>query len=117
MVFAIGVDAIYYDKQTLSGRNKLFTAFTRTKAWLRVSGMGEYAEYFFREIKTSMDNSPELVFTVPDPKKIRSMKRDLSNTTKEIYALREAYDDLIKKGMTREQIELELEVVGRDVKK
>ena len=57
-VFALGVDAI--PLRTRSGRNRLFTAFTRTKAWLRVSGIGAPASLIFGEIESALAHFPYL---------------------------------------------------------
>ncbi|MER8608267.1 ATP-binding domain-containing protein, partial [Mesorhizobium sp. M1233] len=54
VVFAAGVDAVTIASR--SGRNKLFTAFTRTKAWLRVSGVGANASVVCKEIQTALAN-------------------------------------------------------------
>jgi superfamily I DNA and RNA helicase len=62
VVFACGIDAV--PAQTRSGRNKLFTAFTRTKAWLRVSGIGSPSEEFSREMRTALDCFPHMEFTI-----------------------------------------------------
>jgi superfamily I DNA and RNA helicase len=59
---ACGIDAV--PPQTRSGRNKLLTAFTRTKAWLRVSGIGSPAEEFSREMRTALDRFPHMEFII-----------------------------------------------------
>ncbi len=64
VVFALGVDAI--PLKVRSGRNRLFTAFTRTKAWLRVSGIGQPAKEVCTEIEAALNHLPRLEFTMPD---------------------------------------------------
>jgi superfamily I DNA and RNA helicase len=76
VVFAAGVDAI--PLRTRSGRNKLFTAFTRTKAWLRVSGIGTPASVISKEIESALAHFPFLEFEMPDLNKIELIQRDLS---------------------------------------
>ena len=39
-------ESMLFTGTTRSGRNKLFTAFMRTKAWLRISGIGKPAAQF-----------------------------------------------------------------------
>ena len=41
MVFVIGCDVFEDKKDSRIMRNKVFTAFTRAKIWLRISGTGE----------------------------------------------------------------------------
>lgn len=63
MVYAIALDNIAEDESNLSLRNHLFIALTRTRAWVRISGVGNYPLYqeFHRLLKS--DNS--LTFTLP----------------------------------------------------
>lgn len=46
MVYVVGADAIGTNqKDDIISRNKLFTAFTRAKAWLRITGCNENFNY------------------------------------------------------------------------
>ncbi|MEN4052701.1 ATP-binding domain-containing protein [Sulfurimonas sp. NWX79] len=103
MVFAAGLDALYSQRNTIRGRNKLFTAFTRTKAWLRVSGAGENINVFFDEIKQSLDNSPNLRFTIQE---IRTIQRDLDTNPQEMKEFQQMILDLKKKGYSKEQLKM-----------
>lgn len=107
-VFAAGIDAIYQEKEKRSGRNKLFTAFTRTKAWLKVSGMGERANFFFNEIEKSLENAPSLIFRVPDRHEIETIQRDLAEKPQEMVKLQDLVEKLIEQGYSKEQIQMEL---------
>ena len=115
MVFAAGIDGIFKDKATRKGRNRLFTAFTRTKAWLRVSGLGEKAQLFFNEIDQSIKNSPSLVFKVPDASEIETIQRDLNSRPQEFEKMSEMYNTLLKKGFTKEEIHAELDSSDGDL--
>ncbi|RXE47296.1 DEAD/DEAH box helicase [Chromohalobacter israelensis] len=107
-VFAAGIDAIYAEKEKRSGRNKLFTAFTRTKAWLKVSGMGKEARFFFSEIQKSIENSPSLIFRVPDTHEIETIQRDLADKPQEMVKLQDLFSQLLEQGYSSEQIQMEL---------
>lgn len=76
VVCAVGVDGVV--TSTRSGRNKLFTAFTRTKAWLRVSGYNGAATNVCAEIDAAEKHFPYIEFTMPDLKKVELIQRDLS---------------------------------------
>lgn len=78
-VFAIGVDALLPMRRSRVGRNRLFTALTRAKAWLWVSGLREGARFFAEEIQKALANSPRLQFQYPDPKTVETLQRDLSD--------------------------------------
>ena len=50
MVFVIGCDVFDDGKNSRTMRNKVFTAFTRAKVWLRISGVGLKEKELYREI-------------------------------------------------------------------
>ncbi|NGZ69230.1 ATP-binding domain-containing protein, partial [Vibrio aestuarianus subsp. cardii] len=110
-VFSIGIDALFNKRNLRSGRNKIFTAFTRTKAWLKVSGIGSRVDGFFSEIEESLKNSPSLNFIVPNADMIR---RDHDDKPQEILKLQELYGALLEKGYTEEQIQIELKFNNSD---
>ena len=90
----------------IKGRNKLFTAFTRTKAWRRVSGIGQYIDVFFEEIRKSLDNSPNLTFTIQE---ISTIQRDLNTDPQEMKELVELVSTLKEKGISTEQLKMVFE--------
>jgi len=102
-VFVLGVDAV--SLRTRSGRNKLFTAFTRSKAWLRVSGIGPVAEAIQNEINVAHLNFPFLRFTMPDLHAVELIQRDLSERTIKANKIRGEYlARLREEGFSEEEI-------------
>jgi superfamily I DNA and RNA helicase len=75
-VHVIGADAVF-QYPTKGNRNRLFTAMTRAKAWLRVTGVGPAADRLAKEIEAAKANSPYLRFKYPSEAEIEMMKRDL----------------------------------------
>nr|WP_255710706.1 ATP-binding domain-containing protein [Mycetohabitans sp. B4] len=62
-------------------RNRLFTAITRSKAWVRVIGHGEGMSHLIQEFQRLKQNDFRLYFTYPTDSvlgKIRIAYRDLS---------------------------------------
>ena len=111
-VFAIGVDGV--NRHLRSGRNKLFTAFTRTKAWLRVSGVGQTARAICNEIDKALQNFPDLRFEMPDLKKVDLVQRDLSRRTVRAKKIRADFIKQMKsEGFTDDEIN---ELLSLDVK-
>jgi len=96
-VLVIGIDSLFFTEGSHYSRNRIFTAFTRAKAWLRVSGIGSNAELFFNELQKSLSKSPQLEFVQPDPKYIETLQRDLSEKSQKLKELQRNY---------REQLEL-----------
>ena len=78
-VYILGIDGLFR-KVTPRTRNMAFTAMTRAKGWLSISGIGQDAKAFEAEIQTAKMNFPNLVFTYPDSEQLKFMKRDLAAT-------------------------------------
>lgn len=89
VVCAIGVDAA--NTKTRAGRNKIFTALTRTKGWLRVSGIGTSATKLIAEIEKARRNFPRLKFKMPDLEAVELIQRDLSERQAKLRKLREEW--------------------------
>ena len=103
VVFAVGIDAI--SPRTRSSRNRLFTAFTRAKAWLRVSGIGELAVAFENEIRTALERFPYLDFTMPDLRQVELIQRDLSERHAKAMKIRNEFTKRLRsEGFSEDEI-------------
>ncbi|MEN9869691.1 MAG: hypothetical protein RLZZ171_674, partial [Cyanobacteriota bacterium] len=61
LVYLVGLDRIA-ELDNISLRHQLFTALTRTRAWINISGVGDYALY--QELTQLMKSGDCLTFTV-----------------------------------------------------
>lgn len=95
-VIVLGIDALFYTRNSRNSRNKIFTAFTRAKAWLRISGVHDNARYFINEINRAKEHSPNLVFIQQDPALIDTIQRDLSDKKKELKKLKEQMEEQLE---------------------
>jgi superfamily I DNA and RNA helicase len=103
VVCAVGVDGVATG--TRSGRNKLFTAFTRTKAWLRVSGFNGAAAGVSEEIESAMKHFPYIEFKMPDLKKVELIQRDLSARNVRAKKIRDEFTKRMRsEGFTDDEI-------------
>lgn len=108
LVYVIGVDTFCDQKDSRIARNKLFTAFTRSKAWLNVTGMGGKTYLLVQEINMALSKMPNLEFVYPNIEQMEVFQRDLApiNITK--AALREKVQKLRaeaeKLGMTKDEL-------------
>jgi superfamily I DNA and RNA helicase len=75
-VHVVGADAVFHIPSK-GNRNRLFTAMTRAKGWLRVTGVGAAAKRLMKEIEHARENSPFLRFKYPSAADLETMKRDL----------------------------------------
>ena len=62
MVFVVGCDIFDNEKDSRAMRNKIFTAFTRAKVWLRISGVNIKDSNLLKEIEELRKNDYKLIF-------------------------------------------------------
>ena len=106
LVYVIGVDTFHAQKDSRIARNKLFTAFTRSKAWLTITGMGERTNTLIKEIKMALSKMPNLEFVYPNIEQMEVFQRDLPPINAKKAILREEYQKLIAKA-EREGLSIE----------
>jgi superfamily I DNA and RNA helicase len=108
VVAVMGCDAVPLTSRT--GRNRLFTAFTRTKGCLRITGMGKNFGPLKAEISKAESNSPHMKFVMPDLKRIETIQRDLSEKDAKIQRVRSEIERMIEEnGLTEEDINFVLQ--------
>jgi superfamily I DNA and RNA helicase len=74
-------------------RNRLFTAITRSKAWVRVLGIGPHMEALKAEFEKAKVNNFELRFQYPtdeERKQITTVNRDMSKAEQERFAKKQS---------------------------
>jgi len=74
LVYVYGFEDVarnYGDEDVVRRRNKAFTAMTRSKGWLVLTGVGKDAETLFDEIAAILKEPGRVTFTVPEMKKIQ----------------------------------------------
>jgi superfamily I DNA and RNA helicase len=72
----MGVESLFAGFTTVRERNMLFTAMTRAKGLLRMSGIGEPARRFAKEVSRALMEFPDLVFTYPGKARIKQIRKD-----------------------------------------
>ena len=66
MVYLLGLDHIAAAEAEIAKRNQLFVALSRSKAWVSVSGIGDYS--FYNEFKAVLKSGSRFKFTFKRPK-------------------------------------------------
>jgi superfamily I DNA and RNA helicase len=103
VVHVIGIDATVLKLR--GERNKIFTAFTRTKAWLRVSGMGGSTAKIIEEMEKAEENFPALRFVMPDLSRLDTIQRDLSLRAIKAKKIRIEYlEKLAREGLSEDDV-------------
>ena len=114
MVYVVGVDSLFKTYAGPRERNMLFTAMTRAKGWVRVSGIGSSAELCKQEIAMALANFPNLVFTYPSRQQLKVMKRDLADKARRKQRMERMLDEVLSE-MSPDEIDRFME--QRSIKK
>lgn len=86
MVYFVNADYCYSGTNLASKRNILFTGITRSKSWVRVSGIGNDMMGLISEYEKIKNNDFKLEFIYPNEeerKKLRIIHRDKTQTEKD----------------------------------
>lgn len=101
VVYLVNADVCAKGINLSRKRNILFTAITRSKAWVRVSGLGKDMELLIKEYKEVKDRNFQLQFVYPDKLQRQSMRiihRDMTqNEIREIKKSNLSLADILDK--------------------
>lgn len=81
MVYVLNSDYCLSGPELIQKRNALFTAITRSRAWVRICGIGSAMKELEKEVKAVKDHQYELSFNVPtaeEIKRLRTIHRDMT---------------------------------------
>jgi superfamily I DNA and RNA helicase len=98
LVYVYGFERMWWPKQdyqTIRRRNLAFTAMTRSKGWLVLTGIGESAERQFAEIDRIQEQVGRVTFKVPDMRQIQRNLETYENQRRRVR-LRKAQQTLGK---------------------
>lgn len=94
MVFVVGSDVFEHNKDDRKMRNKAFTAFTRAKAWLRISGINIKWHSLWYEINQVKEKQFKLEFPY---KEAHVIQRDLDVINSQAAKKREIIQEMLSK--------------------
>lgn len=104
MVYIVGVDAVFNNKDYIINRNQLFTAITRSKGWVELTGY-KNAEICKKEINKLKKNKYKLDFIQPSEHETRTIYRGLDKMQSELNELTRKLEKISKEsGLSLEDI-------------
>ena len=74
LVYVYGFEGVGLTRklyEVVKNRNMAFTAMTRTKGWLVLTGTGDIANSLFAEIEAILEQIGKVSFIIPDMAKIQ----------------------------------------------
>jgi len=121
MIYVVGSEHCYGGNELIKKRNTLFTAITRSKAWVRVLGVGNAMRKLEKEFNKVKENDFKLKFnypTVEEMENLNVLHRDLSDSDKKnIAESKKAMNNIVKKIRNKEiHIEDIIEDMPKDIR-
>jgi superfamily I DNA and RNA helicase len=125
MIYVIDADLCFSGSELIRKRNILFTAMTRSKAWLRVLGCGENMRSLEAEYEKVKQKNFSLDFTYPSkeerekmnrvnrdmsPKELNRIEKDKENLKRVIEALSKG--EISKDDLSQEHLEVLRKMIG-----
>ncbi len=117
MVYVLNAEYVYIGSDIIKRRNILFTAMTRSKAWVRVYGVGPKMDMLIEEFEQVKTNNFTLDFTYPTLKameKINVLNRE--KTTDEHREIDRSNKNLIKLIQDLNEEKIRFENIDPDVR-
>ncbi|CAA0193511.1 DEAD/DEAH box helicase [Tenacibaculum maritimum] len=78
MIYIVGVDSIFSNKDYIVSRNKLFTAITRSKGWVSITGYGDNAKICKKELNKLIKKKFKLDFIQPSKRDTKTILRGMT---------------------------------------
>lgn len=103
MVYIIGADTVFINRDNVILRNKLFTAITRTKGWVTITG-GEKIKYCLEELNKLEENDFKLVFTQPSKETTKTIESGSKVQQNLLLDVQSKIDILVNSGLSVEDI-------------
>lgn len=105
MVYIVGADALFKNPDNVLVRNRLFTAITRAKGWVMISGTGKEAmSACYNELEQLKKHDYKLVFRQPSEEQTRTVMAGSMKQQSALKDIKNTIDELKKSGMSMEEI-------------
>ncbi len=95
-VYVVAADAIGRYADEIDARNRAFTAISRTKGWVCISGAGREMEAVRAEVGEITRDIPYLRFTYPDPAKVQNLTAETTRRRVALDAARKSAEALMR---------------------
>ncbi len=109
-VYICGTDAVFEQKDDITLRNKIFTAMTRSLAWVNITGVGNSINSCINELKELIANDYRLNFIQPSQSEVNTIRQEIDSTQKILNKLERVAEELRKEGISAEEIERQIKL-------
>jgi superfamily I DNA and RNA helicase len=94
MVYIVAAEKLYDYVNEVGNRNKVFTAVSRSKGWVRITGVGQGMQRLGLEIENIQSDFPRFRFKFPEMGKIRKLDAETAFRKREFRRAKEAARNL-----------------------
>jgi superfamily I DNA and RNA helicase len=95
VVYVTNADIMAGYANEIEGRNRAFTAVSRAKGWVSISGAGPGMEVVVDELGKILADIPKFRFVFPDPDKIRRLDAETTRRRKQASRAKRAVHELL----------------------
>lgn len=104
MVYIVGIDRVFIHKDYIIDRNKLFTAITRSKGWVMITGFKE-ASHCKNEMEKLKSNHYKFIFKQPSKNQTKTILRGMSKQQSFLNEISKKIEAFAKTtGLTEDEI-------------
>jgi len=96
VVYIFSFEMVYDYVEALQNRNRAFTAISRSKAWVRISGVGPGMKKAKEEIEKIRYDKPRFKFIFPDPETIRNLSAETDVRRREYKKVRDSFKKIFE---------------------
>ncbi len=96
IVYILSFESLYDFIAPIEGRNKAFTAISRSKAFVRITGVGKYMLDAKEELEQVQHNYPRFRFNFPDMEAIRRLDADTAKRRRAFESAKMSATELLK---------------------
>jgi superfamily I DNA and RNA helicase len=104
-IYIAGIDAVFSNKDDITERNKIFTAMTRSLAWVTLTGVGGSVQHCIDELDLLKKNNYLLQFKQPSEDDVITIKQGIDKKQNLLNKIERMADELsAETGASREEI-------------
>ena len=92
-VYIIGIDSVFSQKNDVTERNKIFTAMTRSLAWVTLSGIGGTVDFCRSELEELEKNNYNFIFNQPSELDVNTIRQGIDKGQKFLNRAQRLADD------------------------
>ncbi len=96
IIYILSFESLYGYVDPVGNRNKAFTSISRAKAFVRITGVGNFMEEAKTEIENILKDFPYFKFKFPDLGAIKNLEAQTGKRRKAVEAAKDSVSELVR---------------------